>query len=74
MNIISQENITRAINAFKQLGLRVVFGEHVAATRLHDSSSPTRLRLADLHAAFADPSISGIFTVIGGFTIVPNRL
>jgi len=48
------------------LGLQVSFGEHAEE---HDDfvSSPVSSRLADLHAAFADPGVAGILTVIGGF-------
>jgi len=48
------------------LGLQVSFGEHVEE---HDdfTSSSVASRLADLHAAFADPAVAGILTVIGGF-------
>ena len=48
------------------LGLTLSMGEHV--TECDDfSSSPVAARLADLHAAFADPGVDGILTVIGGF-------
>jgi muramoyltetrapeptide carboxypeptidase len=48
------------------LGLQVSFGDHVEE---HDDfvSSSVASRLADLHAAFADPGVAGILTVIGGF-------
>jgi muramoyltetrapeptide carboxypeptidase len=47
------------------LGLRVSFGEHVEEQDDFVSSS-VAARLADLHAAFADPAVDGILTVIGG--------
>jgi muramoyltetrapeptide carboxypeptidase len=48
------------------LGLNLSFGEH--AGECDDfSSSAVAARLADLHAAFADPDVDGILTVIGGF-------
>ena len=48
------------------LGLNVSFGENVGECD-DFSSSPVAARLADLHAAFADPDVDGILTVIGGF-------
>lgn len=47
------------------LGLSVSYGEHVDERDRHDSSSIAS-RVADLHAAFADPSVDAILTVIGG--------
>jgi LD-carboxypeptidase N-terminal domain len=51
---------------FHTLELEVFFGEHVDE---HDAfqSSPRESRIADLHAAFRDPNVAGILTVIGGF-------
>jgi muramoyltetrapeptide carboxypeptidase len=46
------------------LGLRVSYAEHAAATELFDAG-PVELRLTDLHAAFADPSVKGILTTLG---------
>jgi muramoyltetrapeptide carboxypeptidase len=48
------------------LGLEVSFGEHVEVCD-DFSSAPVQDRLADLHAAFADPGVDGILTVLGGF-------
>jgi muramoyltetrapeptide carboxypeptidase len=48
------------------LGLRLTFAEHVDERDDFDSSSVTS-RVSDLHAAFADPDVAGILTVIGGF-------
>jgi len=48
------------------LGLHVSFGEHVDELDGFASSSAAS-RLADLHAAFADPSVDGILTFIGGY-------
>ncbi len=50
---------------FGEMGLRLTFGEHVDE-RDDFGSSTIGSRLADLHAAFADPDVSGILTVIGG--------
>ena len=51
---------------FADLGLRLTFGEHVDERDDFDSAS-IESRVADLHAAFADPEVHGILTVIGGF-------
>jgi muramoyltetrapeptide carboxypeptidase LdcA involved in peptidoglycan recycling len=51
---------------FAALGLRVTFGDHVDE-RDDFGSSPVAARVADLHAAFADPDVAGILTVLGGF-------
>jgi muramoyltetrapeptide carboxypeptidase len=51
---------------FAALGLRVTFGDHVDERDDFESSSAAS-RVADLHAAFADPDVAGILTVIGGF-------
>jgi len=51
---------------FAALGLRLTFGDHVDE-RDDFQSSPVASRVADLHAAFADPDVAGILTVIGGF-------
>lgn len=47
------------------LGLRLTFAEHVDERDDFDSSSVAS-RVSDLHAAFADPEVAGILTVIGG--------
>jgi muramoyltetrapeptide carboxypeptidase len=51
---------------FAAMGLRLTFGDHVDERDDFDSS-PIASRVADLHAAFADPDVAGILTVIGGF-------
>ncbi len=47
------------------LGFRVTFGEHVDADGPL-GTAPIGSRLADLHAAFADPEVDLILTAIGG--------
>jgi muramoyltetrapeptide carboxypeptidase len=50
----------------RDLGLALSFGEN--AERMDpDDSSPVEARIDDLHAAFADPAVRGVFTVIGGY-------
>ncbi len=51
---------------FARMGLRLSYGAHVDERDNLDSSSVAS-RVADLHAAFADPEVAGILTVIGGF-------
>ncbi|HEY7146478.1 MAG TPA: S66 peptidase family protein [Streptosporangiaceae bacterium] len=51
---------------FAGLGLRLSYGEHVDERNALDSA-PVGPRVADLHAAFADPQVAGILTVIGGY-------
>lgn len=51
---------------FAALELRLTYGEHVDERDDFDSS-PIASRVADLHAAWADPSVAAILTVIGGF-------
>jgi muramoyltetrapeptide carboxypeptidase len=51
---------------FRDLGLGLTFGEHVDERDDFDSAS-IGSRVADIHAAFTDPSVHGILTAIGGF-------
>ena len=51
---------------FAALGLRLSYGAHVDERDAFDSS-PVPSRVADLHAAFADPAVAAIMTVIGGY-------
>ncbi len=48
------------------MGLRVSYGLHVDERDSLNSSS-IESRVSDIHAAFADPEVAGILTVIGGF-------
>lgn len=56
----------RAVERLESLGLRVTLGEHVWNTDRFENS-PVENRVSDLHAAFEDPDISAIITVIGGW-------
>lgn len=51
---------------FAALGLRLSYGEHVDVRDDFDAA-PIADRVADLHAAFADPEVAAVLTVIGGF-------
>ncbi|GAA1415448.1 LD-carboxypeptidase [Glutamicibacter uratoxydans] len=64
---VMEHDNTQWINErFEQLGITVDFGAHVDENDDFDSS-PIASRLEDLHAAFADPEVDGIISVIGGF-------
>ena len=64
--IIGPEVRAEADRKLAALGLTVSFGEGVSECD-DFSSSLAAARLADLHAAFADPGVDAILTVIGGF-------
>lgn len=65
--MIMEHDHTQWINQrFHKMGLKLTFGDHVDEDDEFRSSSIDS-RLTDLHAAFADPDVSGILTVIGGF-------
>ncbi|OMC81784.1 S66 peptidase family protein [Viridibacillus sp. FSL H8-0123] len=66
MQILSKDGIQEAIEQLEKMGLKVTFGEHVYDCDLHYSSS-IHARVEDLHAAFIDPNVKGVLTVIGGF-------
>ena len=66
MAIISEQGVQQATRRLELLGFNVTFGKHVNVCDLHESSSIEQ-RIEDLHAAFADPTVKGILTVIGGY-------
>jgi muramoyltetrapeptide carboxypeptidase LdcA involved in peptidoglycan recycling len=51
---------------FAELGLSVSYADHIGESDDFGSSS-VESRIADLHAAFADPAVAGILTSIGGY-------
>jgi len=64
---VIEHDHTAVVDArFAELGLQLSFGEHIDELDAFDSS-PVRSRVDDLHAAFADPDVAGIFTVVGGY-------
>lgn len=65
-SILSKEGIELAKTRLEQLGFHVSFGNHIFEDDLHHSSSIEQ-RVEDIHAAFADPHVKAILTVIGGF-------
>jgi muramoyltetrapeptide carboxypeptidase LdcA involved in peptidoglycan recycling len=65
--MIMEHDNTRWIDErFAAMGLTLTFGEHVDEDDGFRSASIEH-RVADLHAAFADPDVAGILTVIGGY-------
>src|ERR1035437_753973 len=65
--LVSEHDHTAIIDTrFAELGLTLTFGEHVDERDSLDSSSIIS-RVEDLHSAFADPEVSAVLTVIGGF-------
>lgn len=64
--VIPPEQRHTAIERYASLGLSVSFAEH-AEERDQFNSSSIASRVADLHAAFADPAVNGIVTTLGGY-------
>ncbi len=65
--VVAEHDHSAVIEArFAALGLRLTFGDHVDERDDFDSS-PVAARVSDLHAAFADPGVAAILTVLGGF-------
>jgi muramoyltetrapeptide carboxypeptidase LdcA involved in peptidoglycan recycling len=65
--MVMEHDHTDLIRArFDELGLTLSYGSHVDERDAFDSSSVAS-RVADLHDAFADPSVAAILTVIGGY-------
>jgi muramoyltetrapeptide carboxypeptidase LdcA involved in peptidoglycan recycling len=64
--VIAQDQRATAIERYASLGLSVSFSEH-AEERDQFESSSIESRVADLHAAFADPAVAGIVTTLGGY-------
>jgi muramoyltetrapeptide carboxypeptidase LdcA involved in peptidoglycan recycling len=66
MAIVKDKQIDIALERLNQLGFHVTFGKNVFD---HDEFYTTSIadRIADLHAAFKDPNVKGIFSAIGGY-------
>ncbi|UBU18694.1 S66 peptidase family protein [Nonomuraea gerenzanensis] len=65
--MVTEHDHTAVIEArFAELGLTLTYGRHVDERDAFDSSAVAS-RVADLHDAFADPSVAAILTVIGGY-------
>jgi muramoyltetrapeptide carboxypeptidase LdcA involved in peptidoglycan recycling len=63
---IPAEQRQTAIERLRSVGLGVSFAQH-AEEADHWNSSSIDLRVADLHAAFADPQVKGMLTTLGGY-------
>ena len=66
LSMIAHDLRDIATKRLVDLGLTVTFSEYAEEQDEHISSS-IESRVVDLHAAFADPLVKAIFTVIGGF-------
>jgi muramoyltetrapeptide carboxypeptidase len=60
--------ITRARGIIEALGLVPEFSAHIL-DRSRDFRASARERLADLHTAFSDPNIRGVFCARGGYGV-----
>lgn len=65
LSLISKETRRIADERFNAMGLELSFGKHVEELDEFDSSS-IESRVSDLHEAFLDKSVKGVFAVIGG--------
>ncbi len=65
MSIISQEVKDVATKRFNELGLKVTYAKNVLEKDEFMSSS-IKSRVDDVHEAFLDKNVKGIFAVIGG--------
>lgn len=66
LNLISKETRLIANERFAKMGLRLSFAKNVEELDEFDSSS-IKSRVNDLHEAFSDKNVKGVFAVIGGF-------
>lgn len=62
----NQESLQKALPFLEELGLRVKLGNSVTAVNGYLAGTDEE-RLADLHAMFEDPEVSGIFCAGGGY-------
>lgn len=65
ITIVSDHVVGVAKKRLEDMGYLVTFGKNIASPGLLSSS--VEERVADIHDAFADSDVNGIFTVIGGF-------
>lgn len=61
------DRITRGIEVLRSLGYEVSASEHAFGKQAPYFSGTTEERLADLHAAFADPAIAAVICTRGGY-------
>jgi muramoyltetrapeptide carboxypeptidase len=66
LGFIPEYQRTLAERRLEGLGLRCSFSRNAEVLDRFDSS-PVEARVSDLHEAFADPEVRGIFTTLGGY-------
>lgn len=66
LSMIGEETRQIAIDNFNKMGLKVTYSKNCEESDEFVSSS-VESRVSDLHAAFLDQNVKGIFTVIGGY-------
>ena len=69
LSYVSLENIEYAKDNLRKFGIRLSFGKNVYEIDQFDSSS-IESRIKDIHDAFQDPGVDGIFTAIGGYNSI----
>lgn len=67
MDILSSETIQIAKERLESLGFKVTFGKNVMKSRPMYNCASIEDRIEDLHDAFKDKNVKGIFTAIGGY-------
>lgn len=65
LSVVSDEVEQTAVSRLNALGLKVTISKHARETDDFSSSSVAS-RIEDLHEAFLDPEVKGIFTTLGG--------
>src|SRR5919112_6635376 len=66
LGFIPEDQKSMARERLEGLGLRLSFSTNAEVMDRFDSS-PVEARVSDLHEAFADPGVKGIFTTLGGY-------
>lgn len=64
--VISAEQRATATQRLQEMGLSLSFSKHAEVLDMMGSSALSG-RVDDLHAAFADPSVDAVLTVLGGY-------
>lgn len=68
IKIIGADSRETAAARFAEMGLKVSFGANTTDENFDMlGTSPVEQRAADINAAFADPNVKAVFTIIGGF-------
>ncbi len=66
LQIAKEDTINIANRRFEELGLEITLGKYVKESDEFSSSS-IESRVTDIHDAFIDKDVKGVFAVIGGF-------